>query len=390
MHFNLTHLQSRKKPYNPIVVFIFMFSTLLQMHGLFAFSPPEGSGDPMIIPRAAIDFGSGAIKIQMGLVDIEQNKIIGEPLLAKFTALCMTEDVANNAGKISEEIQEQALQILKAFKEEALLLAAERGFPHVHFTGIATAVFRKASNGKDFLDKLNQILKIKFQVLNQTEEGKLGFLTAQAIHPNIAPEKLIAWDSGNGSFQFTVFDGETYHVYQGPFGLGTIRVLLSKDVRNGPILQGLASENPVSREEAAALKELTLTLLPAIPDWLQSKLEAEDAMIVSFGDRESIFAMTAQALAASEGSKQAVIRAAIPITGTNTVIKTFIEKEDTSFDVLGLHRKTLTGALLLSTVMEWFGITCVNYTRTIGNAPGMLIYPVLWSPEASSTFPTAK
>jgi hypothetical protein len=48
--------------------------------------------------RAAIDFGSGAVKIQMAVVDTQENRIIGKPLIAKYVPLGLTEDVATHEG----------------------------------------------------------------------------------------------------------------------------------------------------------------------------------------------------------------------------------------------------------------------------------------------------
>lgn len=47
---------------------------------------------------------------------------------------------------------------------------------------------------------------IRFQILQQEEEGKLGFFTAKTLFPRISDEALLAWDSGNGSFQIAASD----------------------------------------------------------------------------------------------------------------------------------------------------------------------------------------
>lgn len=180
------------------------------------------------IVRAAIDFGSGVVKIQMVEIDTEENRIVGESLLAKYIPLGLTEDVATHDGLISEEMKQKAISILHGFKEEALNAAAREGYSEVEFTGIATAVFRKAQNGSDLLQIFEENLGIRFQILPQEEEGKLGFLTAKALYPNTPEASLLAWDSGNGSFQMTTKEGENYQIYQGPLGHGTVRVLLSK------------------------------------------------------------------------------------------------------------------------------------------------------------------
>ncbi|MCE5318888.1 MAG: hypothetical protein LLG04_16190, partial [Parachlamydia sp.] len=115
--------------------------------------------------RAAIDFGSGSVKIQVALMD--------QPLLKKTIPLSLSEDVASHGGSISEEMKSKAQTILQTFKEEALAAAASRGYSQVEFSGIATAVFRKAENGKVLLQQLENTLGIPFRIISQDEEGKL-------------------------------------------------------------------------------------------------------------------------------------------------------------------------------------------------------------------------
>jgi exopolyphosphatase/pppGpp-phosphohydrolase len=322
--------------------------------------------------RAAIDFGSGAIKIQMAVV--KENRL--HPLLTKYTSIGLVEDVATHEGRISDEKSQLALKILHGFKEEALQIAAREGYPSVQFTGIATAVFRKAENGNELLQLFEKQLGIPFQILPQDEEGKLGFLTAQALYQD---PSLLAWDSGNGSFQMTIKEGENYAVYQGPLGHGTVRVLLSQEIRKGPVLQSHESANPVSREEAIELMHKIDGLLPATPDWLREKLKEENTLIATFGDGESIFYLVAQALAAQKEPVQL-----ITLSDVHKVIEAYLGQNDAVFQGANLHLKTLTSAIHLFALMQHFGIEKIHYRRSLGITPGMLIAPQLWDDEKES------
>lgn len=343
---------------------------------------PVSAQDAM---RAAIDFGSGAVKIQMVEVDNEENRIVGESLLAKYVPLGLTEDVAAHDGFISEEMKQKATDILQRFKEEALKAAARVGQNEVEFTGIATAVFRKAQNGNDLLQIFEKNLGIRFQILPQDEEGKLGFLTAKALYPSTPEALLLAWDSGNGSFQMTTKEGENYQIYQGPLGHGTVRVLLSKEIRHDPILQTHESGNPVFKKEAIELTQKIKEHLPSLPAWLKEKLSSDEVLIATFGDGESIFALVSQALAYLDGTKEPAQQATISFSDVQRVIDSFIEQEDEIFIEAGLHCKTLTSALHLSAIMEHLGIQVIHYKRSIGNTPGMLIAPQLWEKGISSS-----
>lgn len=362
--------------------FKFIFS-LVFLCGLAAVQLPLSAQDVM---RAAIDFGSGAVKIQMAVVDTQENRIVGKPFLAKYIPLALTEDVATHDGHISEDMAKKALNILRGFKEEALTIATYEGHASVYFTGVATAVFRKAQNGNELLQVFEKELGIRFQILSQGEEGELGFLTAKALHPDLLETSLLAWDSGNGSFQMTIKEDNKYMVYQGPLGHGTVRILLSKDIRNGPVLQSHESGNPVLREEATQLIQKINDLMPSIPDWLEEKLNSDKIVVTTFGDGESIFALTAQALANLNGEKRPVQQATISFSDTQRVIDTYLEQGDEVFKAAELHCKTLTSALHLSVLMQHFGIQSINYTRSIGNTPGMLLAPQLWEEGVFSSF----
>lgn len=368
--------------------FKFLFALLL-LGGLFAFQLFVSAQDVKSMGhmvRAAIDFGSGTVKIQMAVVDTEKNRIIGQPFIAKYVPLGLTEDVATHDGRISETMAQKALSILRGFKEEALMVAAREGYPSMQFTGVATAVFRKAQNGSDLLQKFEEQLGIRFQILPQDDEGRLGFLTAKALYPEVTETGLLAWDSGNGSFQMVIKEGKNYQIYEGQLGHGTVRVLLSKEIRNGPILQTYESGNPVLQEEALELTQKITSLLSPVPDWLHEKLNSDKIVIATFGDGTGIFALTAEAIANLNGIKEPVEQATISFSDVQRVINTYIEQEDEVFNTVGLHCKTLTSALHLSAVMQYFGIQLIHYKRSIGNTSGMLIAPQLWEEGVSSSF----
>lgn len=331
--------------------------------------------------RAAIDFGSGAVKIQMAVVDVEKNCIIGAPLLSKYILLSLTEDVASHGGRISGDMAQKGLSILQGIKEEAQSVAASFGYHTVHFSGVATAVFRKAENGIDLLHYFAAELGIPFQILSQDEEGKLGFLAAKALYPEVAEPYLLAWDSGNGSFQMTIKEDSDYTVLQGPIGHGTVRVILSKDIRKGPILKTHESGNPVFKEEACELTQRIRALLPPIPAWLKERLKADHTVIATFGDGESIFAVTAQAIAHDNGITEPINEAIISFADVQRVIDTYLEKDDAVFKEAGLHLKTLMSAVHLSALMDYFGMDCIHYKRALGVTSGMLIAPQLWEEQ---------
>ncbi|MCE5319288.1 MAG: hypothetical protein LLG04_18230 [Parachlamydia sp.] len=153
-----------------------------------------------------------------------------------------------------------------------------------------------------------------------------------------------------------------------------MRVLLSKEIRFGPVLEAHASGNPIQRDEAGRVAQKIRELLPEIPSWLQNKLQSDETVVVTLGDGESIFAVGARAISANT-HEEAVINA----SDIQTVLEDCLEKDDSFFDAAGLNRKTLTSALLLHTIMHHFGIPMIHFKSATGNTSGMLIMPELWT-----------
>lgn len=63
------------------------------------------------------------------------------------------------------------------------------------FAGVATAVFRKASNGMECLEELNRVSSVNVRLVAQEVEGKLGMFTASAVS-NRSTKEIVSWDSG--------------------------------------------------------------------------------------------------------------------------------------------------------------------------------------------------
>ena len=320
--------------------------------------------------RAAIDFGSGAIKLHLAEVDIQEQRVV-RSLLSKQTSVKLTEDVAANGNQISPAMIEQIRSVLLAFMDEVNSINDQ-----VRYTGVATAVFRKAHNGAAVLKQLEQEFGLPLVILSQEEEGKLGLSTARALFPQVSEEELIAWDNGNGSFQMTRCVEGDYQNYQGPTGFGVIRILLSRDIRKGAVLKPQESGNPVGKEESLELICKIQALLPSIPEWLRDQLHSEKICIATFGEGNSLFPVMAQSLAV--GATGPVDEAIISLDDLKGLCTAFENREDAHFDSKGIYRNTYLGALYLVAVMEMLEIDTIYYKRSLGNTPGILIEPQLW------------
>lgn len=230
-------------------------------------------GNAEIVRRAAFDFGSGKIKLQVADVDTDNHSIV-QPIYADSSVVLLSEDAANDPhGCFSEEIQKQALTAAHNFKQKAIDLGAQE------FSGLATEAYRKAPNGRQLVDKYLSELNIPVKIISQTEEGKIGFL-ALIAETNLDPSQVIAWDIGGGSFQITYFDDENnIQVYMAPFGRNTTKNAIIKFVKKEDPSK-IGSPNPMSYGKWNNSLKYLNDALPQVPDSLSLKLKAADVQLI--------------------------------------------------------------------------------------------------------------
>lgn len=147
-----------------------------------------------------------------------------------------------------------------ALKDKAEALGATA------FKGVATEVFRKASNGASFLAEVEADLGIKLSCVSQEVEGQLGYLSAAAaVGDGGSKESLLAYDSGAASFQITMREPHTgaLRVYEGPWGSSSALRFAVEEVQ-GRVYQEDASANPMSFVQAEMAISRMAESLPTV------------------------------------------------------------------------------------------------------------------------------
>ena len=328
--------------------------------------------------QIAVDIGSGAMKAAAALVD-NRTKNILSVLDSSYIPMNLKEKFAADGGKqFSKQSQEEMRCTLNVLIERTLRAIPENGFP-ITLSAIATAVFRTAENGSSVLrDLSDSCYNMPIRILSQEEEGELGFATAEALFPKIPKEYLVALDSGNGSFQISALDrAGQVRMFGGSIGHGNVRMMLAEKVRYSKKLSPEESGNPISKQEADALAAAIRKELPIAPDWFMALVENK-ALIGSFGDGESIFSMVAQAtqnqsLGVGDASSINISRGCV-----TKVLRDCVDKTDADLAKMHCHKKTATGAIHLSALMDHYGLQELQYQRTTGNTVGMFKTPYLW------------
>jgi Ppx/GppA phosphatase family len=247
--------------------------------------------------RGAFDIGSGTIKLQISDVDVASGRIkrtvFGEERPCAFGA----DYLKSRDGTLSASIQEKGAMTIAAFQAIGEKYGVEA------YAAVATAVFRKANNGEEFLDRVRS-MGVPVSTITQEEEAELGHATAVAISGKSFDE-CVSWDSGGGSFQISYLQGSSLSApspsgssasasldsYMGGFGSSFANKTLVEEV------QGRRSEevqhlNPVSIQDAMRLVEALRSRLDReVPDWLRDAPE-----VTAIGGPNSVFQLTGSIL----------------------------------------------------------------------------------------------
>ena len=146
------------------------------------------------IRRGAFDIGSGSIKLQVSDISFASTTVIEHTHFSAERPCAFGSDYLKATdGKLSETIKEKGRQTLRE------LFSIGEALGCTQYSAVATAVFRKASNGDAYLNEaVREALGIRVQIVTHDMEAQLGYSTAQAVSKL---SNCIAWDSGGGSFQ---------------------------------------------------------------------------------------------------------------------------------------------------------------------------------------------
>lgn len=310
-----------------------------------------------VVTRAAIDIGSGECKLSVADVDTETGQII-KMRHENHVSVELQKDLAANAksSRLSRGCERKLMCALKNFKEEAA--------PYVptEWSGVGTSVFRKAKNGQDVLDQVKEETGISIQLLPQTEEAKIGFLTGVAAS-GMRADQVIVWDSGSGSFQISTQENGQIEMYGAEFAFVPALQELFK-IRQMSFSEELLP-NPIKLEEAKSLVTAIHAHLPIVPEWLCKT----EKTIVGFGGETSIFSLGAIATKESCYTKEQVWKAIEELCG----------KGDDQLDQFPNPSKAVVGLILLYSVMDHCHMERLHYKTANGSCPGILISQQFWS-----------
>jgi len=210
-----------------------------------------------IIRRAAFDFGSGSIKLQVSDVDVETNTILTTHFITNIKVPFLEDLAVSPTGSFSSAIEQKAFDALFRLKNAAEEYGAEA------FSGFATEAFRKANNGEELLKNILERTGIFVHLVSQEMEAELGFRTALLLSEE-KEDNVLAWDSGAGSTQLVVcIGGDLLQSIQMPLGAISSAHLILSAVQGRP---PEADINPMSAEEFSQSIDLLVSMMPDMPE----------------------------------------------------------------------------------------------------------------------------
>jgi exopolyphosphatase/guanosine-5'-triphosphate,3'-diphosphate pyrophosphatase len=296
--------------------------------------------------RAAIDIGSGTSKLVVADFDIARQGVL-KVVYADFVNILFSDALLQNPHNIfDEELYKQAVTGFKRLFD----LAQQAGA--LKCVAIATAAFRKAANGVDFIERLSRETKIPIIIIAQEEEAMLGFETAVQSTGHEA-EKVISWDSGSGSIQLTAKTGIETISYLVPFGTTSATQLLSK-----------ITENRASAEDAKRFLEHMEVVLPQPSETFRNKIIVPEIAFIGIGSAPSTMGVCARACQKSQFTAEELW---IGILGYINASEEVLSRtyHDTSV-------KTVLPRLLLTySVMKALNVERLEWTETNGNCLGV-------------------
>ncbi len=311
--------------------------------------------------RAALDIGSGKIKIQVSDVDLTDNRIVNV-LFTDTANVGLREDLSKSLdGRLSSEIQNQTIHAI------AQLITQASQFQPNAYHAVGTESLRLAKNADVLVERIQQETGVNVTIVTQEEEGILGFISAIS-EADVDPDRAISWDFGGGSFQITTKCADRYLIYQGKLGKVPLKNALLK-------IQGknTFSPNPVSQSQTLETIQFIKHTLQDIPFELRQKLQESNGIVLGIGinplwglskcnnfDRRRILNELNERLDLDDFA----LRNKYPMYANPKEAVTYI----------------VSNLILADGVMEAFDISQVRYVGTQGaNAVGLLLSSQYWN-----------
>jgi exopolyphosphatase/pppGpp-phosphohydrolase len=301
--------------------------------------------------RAAIDAGSGAVKVCIAEVNVDTNqieKILFEksfPLpLQKALEQSPNQSFDGTIQEKSGETFREVRQILDTHEVQTV-------------TAIATESYRKASNGKELSQAIHHFTGIPLRIISQEEEGVIAFNSAIAAS-KADPNTAAVWDIGTGSHQITMQNGDgQYQVFKSAPGSVPFQKQMIQSQGKDPTV--IKSLNPINETDRENARKMTASIVSEMESHFRDTLPTRQVLGIG-----RLFNNSIKPLATQTGS-------IIKQRDLNQTIDSFIGKNDQALNN-PFAAGDVSNCLLVEGMMHSLNIPQVTTVDTT-TAQGLLI-----------------
>jgi exopolyphosphatase/guanosine-5'-triphosphate,3'-diphosphate pyrophosphatase len=174
-----------------------------------------------------------------------------------------------NGGLIADAAIERAINAFSIFNQHINKYKVEKVLAY------ATSAIREASNGKDFILKVNQLFNIKVEVIDGLKEADFIFLGVKKA-VNLGEQTSLIMDIGGGSVEFILSKNKEI-IWKKSFKIGAAR-----------ILEMYQPSNPIKEQEIISInhffKAELFELFEAMKEHKASELIGSSGAFESFID----------------------------------------------------------------------------------------------------------
>lgn len=222
--------------------------------------------------RAAMDMGSGATRLTIADVNVCEHRVL-ETLFENETPVAYRDTMTN--GALAPATIEQGRALIKTYSEKIKALKVTKT------AAIGTDVFRKATNGAQYLESLKKDFNIEVTVIDQQYEARLGYAAARSLIKTDG-KNVVVWDVGGGSTQISAFvNGELKFFFPNLGSVPFKDAIIQKIQKKDPSVQ--KTPNPISRKQAKMAAELAKKETTETPKWLSQVLSSPEGVVYGIG-----------------------------------------------------------------------------------------------------------
>ena len=141
-----------------------------------------------------------------------------------------------------------------------------------HYSGVANELFLQATNGKDFLEHVYEVARIKIDIINKTQELKLKYDSVVAALGASKTSNMIVWHTGKESSEFLYKENNEVQIQKIISTYDDFYMHLKRKLKKNMIL------NPLTEKEISYGLDLAIDFIQ-IPKNILNNLNAGISII---------------------------------------------------------------------------------------------------------------